>query len=77
MTTWIWVARWVKTPGTEAEVRQAAANIRKHWEEVGLDQGMDPAKNVTVAEGEKEIRVGISEEMDEIFREGPGEWKYY
>lgn len=77
MTTWIWVARWLKKESNEADVKPAAEAIRKHWEEVALDQGLDPAKNVTIAEGEKEIRVGISEEMDEVFREGPGEWRYY
>ncbi|WP_243439884.1 hypothetical protein [Fundidesulfovibrio soli] len=77
MTTWIWVARWIKNTSNEAAVKQAAAGIRKHWEEVALDQGLDPAKNVTIAEGEKEIRVGISEEFDEEMREGPGEWRYY
>lgn len=77
MTTWIWVARWLKKPEALDEVRKAADVIRKHWEENALDQGLDPAKNVTVAEGDKEIRVGISEEMDEEFREGPGEWRYY
>jgi hypothetical protein len=77
MTTWIWVARWLKKPGNEEQVREAARNIRKHWEEVALDQALDPAKNVTLAEGAKEIRVGISEEMDIEFREEPGEWRFY
>lgn len=77
MTTWIWVARWLKTPGKEEQVKQAAEGVRHHWREVALDEGFDPDKNVTVAEGEKEIRVGISEEMDEEFREGPGSWRYY
>lgn len=77
MTTWIWVARWLKKEDNEEDVKQAAEAIRKHWEEVALDQGLDPGKNVTIAESEKEIRVGISEEMDEVFREGPGEWRYY
>lgn len=77
MTTWIWVARWIKAPGKEAGVKQAAEAVRQHWREAALDQGLDPDKNVTVAEGDREIRVGISEEMDEEFREGPGEWRYY
>lgn len=77
MTTWIWVARWPKKPDNRDEVKQAAQNIRAHWEQVALDEGLDPAMNVATAEGDKEIRVGISEEMDEIFREGPGEWRYY
>ena len=39
--------------------------------------GFDPARNVTVAESDKEIRVGVSEELDATFREEPGEWRYY
>ncbi|KHK01554.1 hypothetical protein [Desulfovibrio sp. TomC] len=74
---WIWVARWLKRPGQEAAITQAADHIRRHWEEVCLDVGYDPAKNVTVAENDKELRVGISEELDMTFREEPGEWRYY
>lgn len=74
---WIWVARWLKRPGQEEALRQAAGHIRRHWEEVCLDVGFDPAKNVTMAESDKEIRVGVSEELDLSFREEPGEWRYY
>jgi hypothetical protein len=72
---WIWVARWLKRSGQEEEIRLAAGQIRKHWEDVCLDVGFDPASNVTVAETDKEIRVGISEELDMNFREEPGEWR--
>ncbi len=74
---WIWVARWLKKDENLDEVKKSAENIRDHWREVALDVGFDPAKNVTVAEGDKEIRVGISEEMDMAFREEPGTWRYY
>ena len=74
---WIWVARWLKRPGQEEALRQAAGHIRRHWEEVCLDVGFDPAINVTLAENDKEIRVGISEEVDRSFREEPGEWRYF
>lgn len=74
---WIWVARWLKKDKNLDEVKRSAENIRDHWREVALDVGFDPAKNVTVAEGDKEIRVGISEEMDMAFREEPGEWRFY
>ena len=74
---WIWVARWLKKDENLDEVKKSAENIRDHWREVALDVGFDPAKNVTVAEGDKEIRVGISEEMDMAFREEPGKWRYY
>lgn len=72
---WIWVARWLKRSDVD-DVRQAAARIRKHWEDVCLDVGYDPEKNVTVAENEQEIRVGISEAVDASFREEPGAWRY-
>ena len=74
---WIWVARWLVRPGREEAVRQAAENVRRHWQEVCLDVGFDPARNVTVAESDKEIRVGVSEDLDATFREEPGEWRYY
>ncbi|MFP5257558.1 MAG: hypothetical protein ACLGQH_00925 [Acidobacteriota bacterium] len=74
---WIWVARWIKRPGQEEALRQAAGHIRRHWEEVCLDVGFDPTKNVALAESDKEIRVGISAELDLSFREEPGEWRYY
>ena len=74
---WVWIARWLKRPGHEDEVRRAAEHIRAHWMEAALDQGLDPGENVTMAESDRFIRVGISEHMDAEFREGPGEWRYY
>jgi hypothetical protein len=74
---WIWVARWLKRSGQEEDLRRAAGTVRKHWEDVCLDVGFDPTRNVTVAESDKEIRVGISEELDANFREEAGTWRYY
>lgn len=74
---WVNVARWIKKPGQEDEVRRAAEGVRRHWEEVALDVGYDPKKNVTLMEGDKELRVAISDEMDTTFREGGGSWQYY
>ena len=74
---WAYVARWIKKPDNENEIKSAAQAVRNHWEEVALDVGFDPARNVTVMEGEKELRVAISEEMDMAFREGGGSWQYY
>lgn len=74
---WIWVGRWIKAGGNEAAVRAAAEALRKHWEEVALDVGFDPAKNVVLAEGDKMLAVGISEAMDMHFREEGGSWQYY
>lgn len=72
MNTWIWVFRWRKSEGKEEEARETTAKVRKHWEEAALDQGLDPAKNVILQEFDHEIRVGISEEMDEDFSLGGG-----
>jgi hypothetical protein len=74
---WVWVARWLKKEGKEDEIRQAAESVRGHWRETSLDVGFDPDKAVTIAESDEEIRVGIAEEVDEQFREGPGSWRYY
>lgn len=74
---WVWVARWLKRAGHEDEARRAAEQIRAHWMEAALDQGLDPEENVTMAESDRFVRVGISQFMDEEFREGPGEWRYY
>ena len=74
---WIWVGRWVKKEGKTDAARAAAESVKRHWEEVALDVGLDPAKNVSLAENEKMIVVGISEEMDMLFREGGGAWQYY
>ncbi len=72
---WVWVARWLKKKDNLEEIRKDADKIRTHWQEVALDIGLDPEKNVTVSESENEVRVGITEEMDMTFREQPGEWR--
>jgi hypothetical protein len=72
---WQWVGRWRKVESKLDRIKDAADAVRTHWEEVALDQGYDPDKNVTVQESDHEIRVGISEEMDMTFREGPGGWR--
>lgn len=72
---WVWVARWLKKDNNLQEIQRDADKVKNHWSEVALDVGLDPELNVTVLDGEKELRVGISEEMDLYFREQPGEWR--
>jgi hypothetical protein len=72
---WVWVARWLKKNDNLKEIQRDADKVRNHWSEVALDVGLDPELNVTVLDGEREVRVGISEEMDLHFREQPGEWR--
>ncbi|MFW6236601.1 MAG: hypothetical protein ACOC24_07435 [Desulfovibrionales bacterium] len=72
---WVLVTRYVKTEKNKDQVEQYLERNRKHWEDVALDVGLDPAKNVRVQESEKEARIEISEEMDQYFRESAGSWK--
>jgi hypothetical protein len=72
---WVTVARWLKKEGNEDEIMKAAEAVRDHWREVSMDQGFDPDKAVTIDNGETELRVGIAEDVDKVFREGPGGWR--
>jgi hypothetical protein len=60
---------------SEESVRRRVDHLRKHLDELALDVGLDPERNVTVSMGEEEVRVGVSEEMDLYLREAPGEWR--
>ncbi|WP_278248037.1 hypothetical protein [Pseudodesulfovibrio hydrargyri] len=42
-----------------------------------MDVGLDPARNVIRTEVDDEVRIGISEDMDEFYREAPGSWRFY
>jgi hypothetical protein len=72
---WVTVTRFIKTDKSRDMVKQHLERNREHWEEVALDVGLDPAKNVQVQENEQEARIEISEEMDQFFREEAGSWK--
>lgn len=60
--------------GMEA-IQAAAEKVRKHWEELALDQALDPAQNVHLQESDTEIRVVISEQLSAIYSEEPGSWR--
>ena len=72
---WVLVARWLKKENNTDLIKKDAEKVSNHWREVALDVGLDPEVNVIISEGEREVRVGISEEMDMHFREQPGEWR--
>ncbi|THB64996.1 MAG: hypothetical protein D6E12_13605 [Desulfovibrio sp.] len=75
---WVTAARFSRAKYTEEEAtRRKADGIRKHLEELALDVGLDPEKNVAVVEGDAEVKIGLSEEFDLYLREAPGEWRYY
>ena len=73
----IWIARWAKGETAPGLAMRAAMPVRDHWRELALDQGLDPDENVCLAESDAMVAVGLSPEMDEEFREGPGAWRYY
>lgn len=59
------------------EVRMRADQVQKHLEEIALDVGLDPERNVTRTDTGDEIRIGVSEYMDQYYREAPGAWRNY
>ena len=72
---WVTVTRYIKTEKNRDLVEQYLQRNREHWEEVALDVGLDPEKNVRVQSDDKEARIEISAEMDLYFREEAGSWK--
>lgn len=75
------VARFKKNDLEHPEVRAKLDGLREHLEGLALDSGLDPELNIretrATDEGQEEVRLGISEEMDLYLREAPGEWRYY
>lgn len=72
---WIWVTYYIKTDKNQEMVQALLQQNLDHWKEVALDIGLDPEKNVIAQENEKQARIGISREFDEVMREEPGDWK--
>lgn len=58
-------------------VREKADTVQRHLEELALDVGLDPARNVLRSIGDVEVRIGVSEEMDLYLREEPGGWRFH
>lgn len=78
MITFITAARFPKDRFDHDEaMRLKADHIQHHLEEIALDVGLDPALNVTRSDTDTEVRIGVSEYMDEYYREAPGAWRYY
>lgn len=76
--TFITAARFPKDRLEKDEaLRLRADQVQHHLEEIALDVGLDPKLNVTRGETDTEVRIGISEYMDEYYREAPGSWRHY
>ena len=72
--SWITVNRFFRTENTEQDAKEAVERVSRHWQNVALDLGFDPERNVNVEEGEKMYAVAISEELDATMRREPGDW---
>jgi hypothetical protein len=76
--TYVTAARFDKNRlKTDKALRDEADRVQNYLEEIALDVGLDPNRNVTRAVVGDEVRIGISEEMDEFYREAPGSWRFY
>ena len=69
------VFRHIKHSSGMETIHAAAEKVKNHWEELALDQGLDPAQNVELQESDKEIRVMISEQLSAVYSEEPGSWR--
>lgn len=49
------------------------SRTKKHWEDVAEDLGLLADANVLLEEGEHEVKLYVSETVDEFFKGQPGE----
>lgn len=76
--TFITAARFDKNQlETDAGVRAKADEVQRHLEDIALDVGLDPKRNVARQNIGDEVRIGVSEYMDQYYREAPGSWRNY
>ncbi|SDB13032.1 hypothetical protein SAMN05660653_00636 [Desulfonatronum thiosulfatophilum] len=48
------------------------ARTKKHWEDVAEDLGLLAESNVLLEEGDKEVKLYVSETVNEFFKGQPG-----
>jgi hypothetical protein len=72
--SWVIVNRFYRSENTEQDAKEAVDRVSRHWQNVALDLGYDPQKNVNVEEGDKMYAIAISEELDATMRREPGDW---
>ena len=58
-------------------VKHKVDGILSHLNNLALDVGLDPERNVVFEEAGDEVKIGISEDFDLYLREAPGAWRYY
>lgn len=73
--SWVHVSRMLRTEKQKDQLQKLVDTNKKHWEDVALDLGFDPEKNVRIEEREQVVNISISEELDLALREEPGEWR--
>ncbi|MFV0423597.1 hypothetical protein [Oleidesulfovibrio sp.] len=60
---------------TDPAVQMWMTGVKRHIEELALDVGLVPERNVLLSVTEQEVRLGVSEEMDAYLRESSGGWR--
>lgn len=73
--SWVQVTHFVRTEKNRDKVQELIDENLKHWQEVALDMGLDPEKNVAVEDEGQKVLLYISKDMDLALSEEPGEWK--
>ncbi len=73
--SWVQVTHFVRTEKNKEKIQQLIDENQRHWQELALDIGLDPEKNVSVEDDGHKVLLYISKDMDIALSEEPGEWK--
>jgi hypothetical protein len=60
---------------TDPAVQMWLAGMKRHMEELAQDVGLAPELNVRLSVDDREVLLGVSEQMDMYLREEPGSWR--
>ena len=73
--SWIQVTHFMKIERNKEQLQQLIDENVQHWQNVALDIGLDPEKNVALEDDGRKAVILISKDMDLALSEEPGEWK--
>ncbi|MCF8039701.1 MAG: hypothetical protein K9K79_10325 [Desulfohalobiaceae bacterium] len=73
--SWIQVTHFMKIERNKEKLQQLIDENVQHWQNVALDIGLDPEKNVALEDDGRKAVILISKDMDLALSEEPGEWK--
>ncbi|MCF8104230.1 MAG: hypothetical protein K9K64_01995 [Desulfohalobiaceae bacterium] len=73
--SWVQVTHFMKVERNREKLQQLIDENVQHWQNVALDIGLDPEKNVALEDDGRKAAILISKDMDLALSEEPGEWK--